>query len=121
MRLAAVEDITHRLALVGGERGNLDDRPDLLVGRRPDDRSCVGVPNHHDRTLDSLQGPIKGRHIVQQRGQWQRRRDCPHTLDRNAPITLLQLDPSAQAPREHHAATALRHSMLRFTHWSDSP
>ena len=32
-------------------------------------------------------------------GQWQRRRDCPHTLDRNAPITLLQLDPSAQAPR----------------------
>ena len=48
MRFAPVEDVTHRLALVGGKRGDVHKRRDLLVVRRRDDRAGVGVSRHHD-------------------------------------------------------------------------
>ena len=78
MRLGAVEHIRDRFALVRSERGDVDQRLHLLVARRPDDGSGIGVADENDRPCHPLQGSIKRRHVVPERGQRQWRR---HHLD----------------------------------------
>jgi len=66
-----VVDVADGLALVRGERGDVDERRHGLMAGRRDDRAGVGVPGHHDRALDALQRPVERRHVIRQRGQRQ--------------------------------------------------
>ncbi len=68
MRLGAIEHVGDRLAFVGGECCDIDQRPDFLVAGRGNHRAGIGMADQHDRAFDPLQGPLKRRHIVGQRG-----------------------------------------------------
>jgi hypothetical protein len=64
MRFRPVVDLTDRLALVGGKCGDIHQRRDLLLARRPDDRASIGISIYHDRPLDPLKRLIEHLHVA---------------------------------------------------------
>ena len=52
-----VDQLRQGLAGVGGERGDVDQRLDVVhaAGGVADDRAAVGVADQHDRAVDGLQ------------------------------------------------------------------
>ena len=64
MRLSAIENVRDRLALVRRERGHIDERPHLLVPRRPDHGTGIGVAGENDRSRHPLERSVERRDVV---------------------------------------------------------
>jgi hypothetical protein len=59
-----MEDFGDRLTFVGRQRGDIHQRPDLLVGGRGDHRAGIGMRGEDDGAVNALQHPVKARDVV---------------------------------------------------------
>jgi hypothetical protein len=64
VRLLAIKDFGDGLAFVGCQGGDIDQRPNLLVGGRGDHRAGVSMRRQDDGTVDVLQRAVKRRDAV---------------------------------------------------------
>ena len=64
MRRLAIEDFCDRLAFIGCQGGNIDQRPNPLVRGRGDHRAGVGMRREDDGAVDALQRAVERRNVV---------------------------------------------------------
>ena len=60
----AVENVGDGFALVGRQRGHIDQCLDARVTGRADDAAGVGVAGQHDRPFGSVDGPDDRVHVI---------------------------------------------------------
>jgi hypothetical protein len=102
MRLGPVEDIGDRLAFVRSERGDVDERLHLFAARRRDHRTRISVADENDRLSRAIKGSIKCRHIIEERGQRQRRRHHLDAVGHQWPDDLCPTGPVGPGAMDQH-------------------
>src|ERR1700730_9627639 len=98
MRLGTIEDIGDSLALVRRKGGDVNKRLDILIPCSPDHGPSVSVTRTNDRPRSSLQRALNRRQILSKRRQGNGAASNLTPSAASGPMTLAQLDPSAQAP-----------------------
>jgi hypothetical protein len=98
MRLGTIEDIGDSLALVRRKGGDVNKRLDILIPCSPDHGPSVSVTRTNDRPRSSLQRALNRRQILSKRRQGNGAASTLTPSAASGPMTLAQLDPSAQAP-----------------------
>ena len=99
MRLGAIEHIGDRLAFVRRQRGDIDQRLDLVAARRRDHGAGIGMAGQHDRARRPARACGRApprRPRTRSAAAAPQRASMPSALQ--AADDLAQLDPSAQAP-----------------------
>ncbi len=80
MRLIAIKHLRNRLALVGRERGDKNERLDSVSGRRSDDGASVSVAGQDHWATGSFEDTIQSAHVISQRREWNRSADDLKTV-----------------------------------------
>ena len=101
-RPGPAQDLEHRLALVGDERVDVDQRSHVAAGGPGvgDDPAAVGVADQHHgaaRALGEERGDVRRRPVAAPRSRFGGAKTVKSWL-RSSDATAFQLDPSAQAP-----------------------